>query len=70
MSKWGDGGAHLHVFYFARPEGLSQLRGTCLAIWDDLLPAGPSEIRDADAADVAAHLARSYARNLQGVDDG
>jgi diadenosine tetraphosphate (Ap4A) HIT family hydrolase len=60
VSRWGDGGAHLHVFFYARPEGFSQLRGTCLAIWDDLLPAVPSEVRDADAADVAARLARSY----------
>ena len=38
VSRWGDGGAHLHVFFFARPEGFVQLRGTCFAIWDDLLP--------------------------------
>ncbi len=60
VSKWGDGGAHLHVFFFARPEGFPQLRGTCLAIWDDLLPTTPSEIADADAARVARTLAESY----------
>jgi hypothetical protein len=60
VSRWGDGGAHLHVFFYARPVGFSQLRGTCLAIWDDLLPAAPAEIRDADAVAVATTLARSY----------
>jgi hypothetical protein len=35
----GDGGAHLHVFLLARPSGFAQLRGTYLAVWDDLLPA-------------------------------
>ncbi len=39
LNKWGDGGAHLHVFAFARPAGMQQLRGSCLVIWQDLLPA-------------------------------
>ena len=57
VSRWGDGGAHLHVFFFARPAGFPQLRGTCLAIWDDLLPAVPAAHRDRDAAAVAGALA-------------
>lgn len=60
VSRWGDGGAHLHVFFFARPEGFGQLRGTCFAIWDDLLPPTPSDIRDADALVVGRALALSY----------
>lgn len=60
VSRWGDGGAHLHVFVYARPEGFGQLRGTCMAIWDDLLPATPADRRDADALAVAARLAASY----------
>ena len=57
VSRWGDGSAHLHVFFFARPAGFAQLRGTCLAIWDDLLPAVPAGHRDRDAAAVANALA-------------
>jgi len=60
VSRWGDGGAHLHVFFFARPEGFVQLRGTCFAIWDDLLPATPRDVRDVDARIVARTLATSY----------
>ena len=60
VSRWGDGGAHLHVFFFARPAGFAQLRGTCLAIWDDLLPSTPRVVRDTDALDVARALATSY----------
>jgi hypothetical protein len=60
VSKWGDGGAHLHLFFYARPEGFQQLRGTCLAVWDDLLPATPDAVRAADARAVADALARSY----------
>jgi hypothetical protein len=60
VSRWGDGGAHLHIFFFARPAGFAQLRGTCLAIWDDLLPAVPVEQRDRDAANVAQALVLSH----------
>ena len=60
VSRWGDGGAHLHVFFYARPEGFSQLRGTCFAVWDDLLPPTPKDVRDADASTVARSLAASY----------
>lgn len=60
VSRWGDGGAHLHIFFFARPAGFVQLQGTCLAIWDDLLPPTPEAVRDADALAVARSLAASY----------
>ncbi len=49
----GDGGAHLHVWFFARPEGQAQLLGSWLVVWDDLLPEYPAEVADADAAIVA-----------------
>jgi diadenosine tetraphosphate (Ap4A) HIT family hydrolase len=56
----GDGGAHLHVWFFARPEGQSQLYGSWLPVWDDLLPEYPAEVAEADAAAVAAALVASY----------
>ena len=37
--KWGDGGAHLHIFVAARPAGMMQLRGMFLIIWLYTLPA-------------------------------
>jgi len=60
VSRWGDGGAHLHLFFFARPNGFPQLRGTCFAIWDDLLAPVPRAARDADANAVAKNLAASF----------
>lgn len=60
VARWGDGGAHLHVFFFARPEGFSQLRGTCMALWDDLLPPVPADVRDADAHTVCRALVGSF----------
>ena len=56
----GDGGAHLHVWFFARPEGQSQMHGSWLVVWDDLLPEYPADVADADAATVARALAASY----------
>jgi hypothetical protein len=56
----GDGGAHLHFWFFARPEGQAQLYGSWLVVWDDLLPEYPAEVADADAAIVADALVASY----------
>jgi hypothetical protein len=56
----GDGGAHLHVWFFARPEGQAQLYGSWLVVWDDLLPEYPPDVADADAAIVADALVASY----------
>jgi diadenosine tetraphosphate (Ap4A) HIT family hydrolase len=56
VARWGDGSEHLHVFFYARPAGFPQLRGTCFAIWDDLLPPVPVDVRDADAVTVAETL--------------
>ena len=55
----GDGGAHLHVWFFARPEGQAQLLGSWLVVWDDLLPEYPADVAEADAAIVADSLAAS-----------
>jgi hypothetical protein len=56
----GDGGAHLHVWFFARPQGQAQLYGSWLVVWDDLLPEYPAAEADADAAIVADALIASY----------
>lgn len=56
----GDGAAHLHVWFFARPEGQSQLSGSWMVIWDDLLPEYPAGLADADAATVADELVASH----------
>ena len=60
VSKWGDGGAHAHIFFFARPIRMPQLRGTMLAVWDDFLPRIPVDVRDANARAVIQDLVRAY----------
>jgi diadenosine tetraphosphate (Ap4A) HIT family hydrolase len=56
MYRFGDGAAHLHLWFFGRPEGQAQLWGSWLPVWDDLLPEYPAELADADAALVAEAL--------------
>jgi hypothetical protein len=56
----GDGGAHLHVWFLARPSGQAQLFGSWLVVWDDLLPEYPDDVAAADAAMVADALVTSY----------
>ena len=60
IARWGDGGEHMHTWFFARPEGIRQMLGTVMPIWDDLMPPVPVEERDADARTVAEALAASY----------
>jgi len=57
VNRWGDGSAHLHLWFLARPYGLLQLRGTFLSLWDDILPAIPEERWRENLAMVAAWLA-------------
>jgi len=66
VSKWGDGGAHAHIFFFARPIRMPQLRGTMLAVWDDFLPPVPGEVRDANASAVIQRLVRTYGGRARG----
>lgn len=60
LYRLGDGSAHLHVWFFARPEGQSQLLGSWLVVWDDLLPVYPDDMAEADAAVVVDALVASY----------
>lgn len=64
MYRIQDGGAHLHMWFFARPEGQYQLYGSLLPLWDDLLPDYPSDVADADARVVAASLVERFGGEL------
>ncbi len=56
VNRWGDGSAHLHLWFLARPYGRLQLRGTFLSLWDDILPEVPENKWREDLALVAAWL--------------
>jgi hypothetical protein len=57
VNRWGDGSAHLHMWFLARPYGRLQLRGTFLSLWDDILPTIPEDQWRENLALVAAWLA-------------
>ena len=58
VCRWGDGSEHLHLWFLPRPEGLIQARGTCLALWDDVLPPRPVDEWQASIARVRAAMER------------
>jgi hypothetical protein len=56
VNRWGDGMAHLHWWFIARPAGLPQLRGAALPLWLDVLPPLPDEVWAVDNHSVAEAL--------------
>jgi hypothetical protein len=56
----GDGGAHAHWWFMARPARMPQLRGSFMVDWDDVLPPIPEEVRDANAAFVVDRLIERF----------
>jgi hypothetical protein len=64
VNRWGDGSAHLHMWFLARPYGQLQLRGTFLSLWDDILPRIPEQQWRENLALVAAWLAEFGGRAI------
>ena len=56
VAKYGDGGAHLHLFFFGRPARILQMRGSPLLDWEENLPAVPLGVLQTNATYVARHL--------------
>jgi hypothetical protein len=57
FSRWGDGSAHFHMHFLARPLGMMQGRGAVLAFWDDVLPPVDPGLIATHRKQVAAALA-------------
>jgi diadenosine tetraphosphate (Ap4A) HIT family hydrolase len=56
LYRWGDGGAHFHVWLLPRPEGMLEARGMMLPLWEDVLPNVPDSHLAAAAQRVADAL--------------
>jgi diadenosine tetraphosphate (Ap4A) HIT family hydrolase len=56
LYRWGDGGAHFHVWFVPRPLGMLEARGMMLPLWEDVLPNVPDEELRAAAEHVAASM--------------
>lgn len=68
VHRFGDGAAHLHVWFMARTAGLGSLRGSFAIDRDDILPPGPEDVWREDLRAVAEALASYDGRAL--VADG
>lgn len=64
VMRIGDGAAHLHVWFIARPERFGQILGSFAIEYDDMLPATPEESWLADQRTVAQRLALHDGRAL------
>jgi diadenosine tetraphosphate (Ap4A) HIT family hydrolase len=51
--RWGDGGAHFHVWLIPRPLGMLEATGMYLPLWEDALP----NVSNEELAEVAARVA-------------
>ncbi|WP_446664517.1 hypothetical protein [Flexivirga sp. B27] len=60
LAKYGDGGAHLHVWFFGRPARMLQLRGSPLLDWEENLPRMPLEVLQANAKPIGDALVAAY----------
>jgi len=56
LYRWGDGGAHFHVWLLPRPLGMLEAMGHFLPLWEDVLPPVPDDEARAAVEKVAAAL--------------
>ena len=57
FARWGDGSAHFHMAFAARPLGMMQARGWMLELWDDVLPRTDADLLADNNRQVAQALA-------------
>ena len=57
IHRWGDGAAHLHWWFMARPAGMPQFRGFFLSLWDVVLPPVEESIWQGNLSAIAASMA-------------
>ena len=55
LYRWGDGGAHFHVWFIPRPLGMLEASGMMLPLWEDVLP----NVTDEELADAARRVAEA-----------
>ena len=56
LYRWGDGGAHFHVWFLPRPLGMLDASGPMLPLWEDVLPNVTDEALREAAERVASAL--------------
>jgi diadenosine tetraphosphate (Ap4A) HIT family hydrolase len=56
IGRWGEGTAHLHWWFIARPLGFTQMASSFAEIWDGVLPPTPEDVWNDNVARVVATL--------------
>lgn len=64
VGRYGDGGAHLHLFFMGRPARILQFRGSPLLDWEENLPRVPEAVHAANLRPVAQALVTAYGGRL------
>jgi len=57
VGRFGDGGSHLHIWFFARTKNLTGVLGSPAALWDEIIPPAPEDVWRADLHTIAVKLA-------------
>ena len=65
VNRWGDGGSHLHLWFYGRPVGDTQMIGFCLPLWAQTLPPTPEDEWNRNLAAIATELARHGGRSMR-----
>ncbi len=56
VPRWGEGSAHLHVWFQGRPARQLEFYGWGNVLWSQLVDPLPSAVLDANHQQVIAHL--------------
>jgi len=56
LYRWGDGGAHFHVWMLPRPLGMLEATGMYLPLWEDAMPNVPDAELEETAKRIAAAM--------------
>ena len=56
MYRWGEGGAHFHLWFVPRPLGRLDMAGPFLPVWEDAQPPVPKDEIEAVGQKIAAAM--------------
>src|SRR6185437_9823200 len=56
LYRWGDGGAHFHVWFYPRPVGMMDAVKFALPVWEDVMEPAPQPAIDDIAKKIAQAL--------------
>ena len=62
VNRWGDGGSHFHLWFFARPVGAWQMSGFFMPVWAKIFPATAADVWQRNLDTVGRALAAEGGR--------